>query len=72
MIPQPRWKIEIKECTFPVEKWEVLRYESGKRYVFVDREQAEAILEKLVKVQPHLRAPDRGPAKDGQLRIAPM
>lgn len=57
----PHWKIELQAGTIPIEEWVTLRYESGRRYVFVDRLEAEHAFVTLRKHQPHAR-----------LRIAPM
>lgn len=61
MRPRPVWKIEIKTGdTPPFPEWLELRG-YGKRYHYVDRDEAERALEKQQQIQPH-----------AQLRIAPL
>ena len=58
---KPQWKIEIRTGDIePFPEWLELRG-YGKRFRYVDREEAEAILAKLRSVQPH-----------GEFRVAPL
>jgi len=50
---KPRWKIEVATGDRePYPEWLELRG-TGKRYRFVEREEAERELEKFRKTQPH-------------------
>lgn len=50
---KPRWKIEVSTGDRePYPEWVEL-HGRGKRYRFVDREEAEHELEKFCKIQPH-------------------
>jgi hypothetical protein len=60
-VEKPRYRLEVRAATYPVEEWLPMRKESGKVYTFVERTDADAVLAKLKGVQPHLVA-----------RIAPM
>lgn len=55
------WKIEVRTGDRePYPEWLEL-YDRGSRYRFVDREEAERMLQRIQRVQPH-----------GEFRIAPM
>ena len=61
MTGKPQWKIEIRTGdTEPHPEWLELRG-YGQRFRYVDRDEAEATLAKLQRVQPH-----------GLFRIAPL
>lgn len=57
---KPRWKIEVRATTFPPYQWMELRSDT-KRYVYVEKSDAEKDLATLKRIQPH-----------AILRIAPM
>jgi hypothetical protein len=61
VIGKPQWKIEIRTGDQePHPEWLELRG-YGQRFRYVDRDEAEAILHKLLRIQPH-----------GQFRVAPL
>lgn len=61
MVARANWKIEIKTGDRePYPEWLELRA-YGQRFRYADREEAEAMLEKLHRIQPH-----------GEFRIAPL
>lgn len=61
MVGKPQWKLEIRTGDVePFPEWLELRG-WGMRYRYVDREEAEQVLAKLQRVQPH-----------GEFRIAPV
>lgn len=48
----PRWRLEVRAATYPHEEWEP-RQVTGKRYTFVDHDEAKTELAKAKLVQPH-------------------
>ena len=58
---KPRFRIEVRASTYPIEEWLPIQHESGKRFRFVERFEAEAAIERLRRIQPHL-----------VLRVSPM
>jgi hypothetical protein len=58
---QWHWKIEVRTGDRePHAEWLEL-YDRGRRYRFVDREEAETVLARLQRVQPH-----------AEFRVAPL
>jgi hypothetical protein len=53
-LPDYRWAVAIPESTYPVERWTLLRTEGGGPYKFVEQFEAEALVTRLQKVQPHV------------------
>lgn len=61
MIGKPQWKIEIRTGDHePHQEWlELKGY--GRRFRYVDRDEAERMLQKFQAIQPH-----------GEFRVAPL
>ena len=61
MSGKAQWKIEVRTGDRePFPEWLEL-YDRGSRYRFVDREEAERMLARMQRVQPH-----------GEFRVAPL
>lgn len=54
-LPDYRWAVAIPESTYPTERWTMLRNEGGAPYRFIEPFEAEAFVETLRRVQPHVR-----------------
>lgn len=57
MTPQQdyRWRIEVRASTVPHDEWVELRDATngvGRRYRFIERDEAEAVLRERRRIQP--------------------